>query len=65
MERKDFERLPRVQMVPQLREPISQPLKDRLEWLDSKERRLVMPNPLLIREKGRPKSMRIRNEMDE
>ena len=24
-----------------------------------------MPNPLLIREKGRPKSMRIRNEMDE
>ena len=46
-------------------EPIFQPLKDRLEWLDPEERRTVMPNPLLIQEKGRPKSMRLRNEMDE
>ena len=65
MEQKDFERLSRVRMVPQLWEPIFQPLKDRLEWLDSKERRLVMPNSLLIWEKGRPKFMRICNEMDE
>ena len=26
-------------------EPIFQPLKDRLEWLNPKERRTVMPNP--------------------
>ena len=46
-------------------EPIFQPLKDRLEWSEPQERRIVMPNPRLIREKGRPKSTRIRNEMDD
>ena len=46
-------------------EPIFQPLKDRLEWSEPQERRIVMPNPGLIREKGRPKSTRIRNEMDD
>ena len=45
-------------------EPIFQPLKDRLEWPKPQERRIVMSNPRLIREKGRPKSTRIRNEMD-
>nr|XP_023873083.1 uncharacterized protein LOC111985661 [Quercus suber] len=46
-------------------EPIFQPLKDRLEWPELAERRKVMPNPQLIREKGHPKSTRIRNEMDD
>ncbi|KAL0008791.1 hypothetical protein SO802_010293 [Lithocarpus litseifolius] len=46
-------------------EPIFQPLKDRLEWPEPEERRIVMPNPRLIREKGRPKSTRICNEMDD
>ena len=46
-------------------ESIFQPLKDRLEWLESEERRIVMLNPRLIQEKGRPKSTRIRNEMDD
>ena len=46
-------------------EPIFQPLKDRLKWPDLEERRIVMPNPSLIWEKGRPKSTRIRNEMDD
>ncbi|KAK9987403.1 hypothetical protein SO802_032354 [Lithocarpus litseifolius] len=46
-------------------EPIFQPLKDRLEWSEPEERRTVMPNSRLIREKGRPKSTRIRNEMDD
>ena len=46
-------------------EPIFQPLKDRLEWLDLEERRTVMPNSRLIREKGLPKSTRICNEMDD
>ena len=46
-------------------EPIFQPLKDRLEWPKPAERRIAMPNPQLIREKGRPKSTRIRNEMDD
>ena len=45
--------------------PIFQPLKDRLEWPEPQERRIVMPNPRLIREKGWPKSIRIRNEMDD
>ena len=46
-------------------ELIFQLLKDRLEWPNPEERRTVMPNPLLIREKGRPKSTRIYNEMDD
>ena len=46
-------------------EPIFQPLKDRLEWPEPQERRIVMPNPRLIREKGWPKSTRIHNEMDD
>ena len=46
-------------------EPIFQPLKDRLEWPEPSERRIVMPNPRLIGEKSRPKSTRIRNEMDD
>ena len=46
-------------------EPIFQPLKDRLELPEPQERRIVMPNPRLIHEKGRPKSIRIRNEMDD
>ena len=46
-------------------EPIFQPLKDKLAWPDLEETRVVMPNPQLIRNKGRPKSTRIRNEMDE
>ena len=29
-------------------EPIFQPLKDRLEWPELEERRIVMPNPWLI-----------------
>ena len=46
-------------------EPIFQPLKDRLEWSEPQERRIVMLNPRLICEKGRPKSTRIHNEMDD
>ncbi|KAL0004987.1 hypothetical protein SO802_012548 [Lithocarpus litseifolius] len=46
-------------------EPVFQLLKDRLAWLDPGETRLVMPNSRLIRNKGQPKSIRIRNEMDE
>ena len=46
-------------------EPVFQLLKDRLAWPDPEETRVVMPNPQLIRNKGRPKSTRIRNEMDE
>ena len=46
-------------------EPVFQPLKDRLAWPDPEETRVVMPNPQLIQNKGRPKSTRIRNEMDE
>ena len=46
-------------------EPIFQPLKDRLEWPEPVERRTVMLNLQLIREKGRLKSMRICNEMDD
>nr|POE57307.1 hypothetical protein CFP56_35165 [Quercus suber] len=46
-------------------EPIFQPLKDRLEWLEPEERRTVMPKPWLIREKGWPTSTRICNEMDD
>ncbi|KAK9983159.1 hypothetical protein SO802_032684 [Lithocarpus litseifolius] len=46
-------------------EPIFQPLKDRIEWSEPAERRTVIPNPRLISEKGRPKSTRIRNEMDD
>ena len=45
--------------------PIFQPLKDRLEWPKPQERRIVMSNPRLIREKGWPKSTRIHNEMDD
>ena len=45
--------------------PIFQPLKDKLEWPEPQERRIVMPNLRLIREKGRPKSTRIHNEMDD
>nr|POE81653.1 putative galacturonosyltransferase 13 [Quercus suber] len=44
---------------------IFQPLKDRLEWPEPAERRKAMSNSRLIREKGHPKSMRIRNEMDD
>ena len=46
-------------------DPIFQPLKYRLEWPKPEETRTMMPNPRLIHEKGRPKSMRIRNEMDD
>ena len=46
-------------------ESIFQPLNDRLEWLEPTERRIVMPNLRLIYEKGRPKSTRIRNKMDD
>ena len=46
-------------------ERVFQPLKDRLTWPDPKETRVVMPNPQLIRNKGRPKSTRIYNDMDE
>ena len=46
-------------------EPIFQPLKDKLAWPDLEETRVVMPNPQLIRNKGWPKSTRIRNEIDE
>ena len=45
--------------------PIFPVLKDRLSWPDPKETRRVLLNPQLIREKGRPVSTRIRNEMDE
>ncbi|KAK9998182.1 hypothetical protein SO802_017785 [Lithocarpus litseifolius] len=45
-------------------EPVFQPLKDKLTWLDSEGTRLVMPNPRLIRNKGRPVFARIRIEMD-
>ncbi|KAK9991484.1 hypothetical protein SO802_026469 [Lithocarpus litseifolius] len=43
--------------------PVFPALKDRLSWPDPNETRKVLPN--LIREKGRPVSTRIRNEMDE
>nr|POE98530.1 hypothetical protein CFP56_44776 [Quercus suber] len=46
-------------------EPIFQPLKDRLEWPKPQEKRIVMPNPRLICEKGRHKSTRILNKMDD
>ena len=36
--------------------PVFPALKDRLSWLDPKETRKVLPNPRLIREKGRPVS---------
>ncbi|KAK4595209.1 hypothetical protein RGQ29_013583 [Quercus rubra] len=45
--------------------PIFPALKDRLSWSDPEETRRVLPNPRLIRAKGRPVSTRIRNEMDE
>uniref|UniRef100_A0A7N2MTP2 SWIM-type domain-containing protein n=3 Tax=Quercus lobata TaxID=97700 RepID=A0A7N2MTP2_QUELO len=45
--------------------PIFPALKDRLSWPDPEETRRVLPNPRLIREKGRPVSTQIRNEMDE
>ena len=45
--------------------PVFPALKDRLSWSDPEETRRVLPNPRLIREKGRPVSTRIRNEMDE
>ena len=45
--------------------PIFPALKDRLSWPDPEETRRVLPNPRLIRAKGRPVSTRIRNEMDE
>ena len=45
--------------------PIFLALKDRLTWLDLEETRRVIPNPRLIREKGRPVSIQIKNEMDE
>nr|POE69063.1 hypothetical protein CFP56_78762 [Quercus suber] len=60
-----MDRFYRVSERYQSYEPIFQPLKDRLEWPEPAERRKVMPNPQLIREKGRPKSTRIRNEMDD
>nr|POF02057.1 b3 domain-containing transcription factor vrn1 [Quercus suber] len=60
-----MDRFYRVSERYQSYEPIFQPLKDRLEWPEPAERRKVMPNPRLIREKGRPKSTRIRNEMDD
>ena len=41
--------------------PVFQLLKDRLAWPDLEETRLVMPNPRLIRNKGRPVSTRIHN----
>ena len=46
-------------------ELIFQPLKDRLEWPEPEERRIVMPNPQLIHRKGWPKSMKIHKEMDD
>nr|POF20178.1 hypothetical protein CFP56_56865 [Quercus suber] len=46
-------------------ELIFQPFKDRLEWPEPEERRTMMPNLRLIREKGQPTSTRIRNEMDD
>ncbi|KAK9985159.1 hypothetical protein SO802_034684 [Lithocarpus litseifolius] len=45
--------------------PVFPALKDKLSWPDPKETRKVVPNPRLIREKGRPVSTRIRIEMDE
>ena len=45
--------------------PVFLALKDRLSWPDPEETQRVLPNPRLIREKGRPISTRIRNEMDE
>ncbi|XP_075633689.1 uncharacterized protein LOC142606185 [Castanea sativa] len=45
--------------------PVFPVLKDRLSWPDPEETRRVLPNPQLIREKGRLVSTRIRNEMDE
>ena len=45
--------------------PVFPMLKDRLSWSDPEETRRVLPNPRLIREKGRPVSTQIRNEMDE
>ena len=45
--------------------PVFPALKDRLSWSDPEETRRVLPNPRLIREKGRPVLTRIRNEMDE
>lgn len=45
-------------------EPVFQILKDRLAWPDLEETRLLMSNLRLIRNKGRPVSTRIRNEMD-
>ena len=44
--------------------PVFPALKDRLSWPDPEETRRVLSNPRLIREKGRPVSTRIRNEMD-
>ena len=45
--------------------PVFPALKDRLSWPDLEETQRVLPNPRLIREKGRPILTRIRNEMDE
>ena len=45
--------------------PVFPVLKDRLSWSDPEETRRVLSNPRLIREKGRPVSTQIRNEMDE
>nr|POF22435.1 hypothetical protein CFP56_79023 [Quercus suber] len=60
-----MDRFYRVSERYQSYEPIFQLLKDRLEWPEPAERRKVMPNPRLIREKRCPKSTRIRNEMDD
>nr|POE82313.1 coatomer subunit gamma [Quercus suber] len=44
--------------------PVFPVLKDKLSWPNHTETRKVLPNSRLIREKGRPVSTRIRNEMD-
>ena len=44
--------------------PVFPVLKDRLSWPDPEETQRVLPNPRLIREKGRPVSTRISIEMD-
>ena len=45
--------------------PVFSALKDILSWPNPKETQRVVPNPRLIREKGRFVSTRINNEMDE
>ena len=61
--KKYVHRVCRIESVYKTYEPEWEPIKDEAWWLPTHPTTLVL-NPHLRRHQGRPKSVRIRNEMD-